>query len=215
MMEAQLRRRRSVRDVRLLRLGGFLLASVGSVLGGDVAADSSDHALGSPVAPVTLIEYASKTCDNCLAFHRSVLPQILTKYVETGFVSYRYRDFPLDGTAIKAAVLPHCVARDRYFEAIDEIYRTTAQWIRPKETTKTLTEIGGTLGLDEQSVAACLADEGKQNIVLQSRLDATRDHNVKGTPTFVINGEIIEGILTLKEMTVHLDAALATARRKQ
>lgn len=171
-------------------------------------ADTQGHALGSPQARVTLIEYASMTCDNCAAFHRSILPEIRKRYIDSGLVRFVYRDFPLDGTALSAALLPHCVGAERYFEAVEETYRASAQWIRPASTSGALIAIGEQLGASKENIAACLRDAKMQDMVLKSRLDAQRDHKVKGTPTFVINGEVIEGLLTLGAMSKRLDTLL-------
>ena len=172
------------------------------------AADTQGHALGSPQARVILIEYASMTCDNCAAFHRSILPEIRKRYIDSGLVRFVYNDFPLDGTALKAALLPHCVGSERYFDAVEETYRMSAQWIRPASTLGALIAIGEQLGASRESIAACLQDPTVQDMVLNSRLDAQRDHKVKGTPTFVFNGEVIEGLLTLDAMSRRLDALL-------
>ena len=46
----------------------------------------SDHVLGDPKAPITLIEYASLTCPHCAHFSVAVLPELKKKWIDTGKV---------------------------------------------------------------------------------------------------------------------------------
>ena len=57
---------------------------------------TAPRVLGSPDAPVEVIEYASLTCHHCATFHNEVLPQVKKEFIDTGKVRLVYRDFPLD-----------------------------------------------------------------------------------------------------------------------
>src|SRR5580692_3865655 len=46
----------------------------------------TDHVMGDPKAPITMIEYASLTCPHCAHFNTTELPQIEEKWVKTGKV---------------------------------------------------------------------------------------------------------------------------------
>ena len=43
-----------------------------------------EAAIGSPDAPVTILEYASMTCSHCAEFHRSAMPALKAEYLDTG-----------------------------------------------------------------------------------------------------------------------------------
>jgi protein-disulfide isomerase len=77
------------------------------------ADDSTDHVLGKADAPITIIEYASLTCPHCAEFNKEVLPEVKTKYIETGKAKLIYRDFPLDQWALRASVLARCAPADK------------------------------------------------------------------------------------------------------
>jgi protein-disulfide isomerase len=53
----------------------------------------ADKVLGSPMAKVTLIEYASPTCPHCAFFATQVLPDFRKQYVDTGKVKFIMRPF--------------------------------------------------------------------------------------------------------------------------
>lgn len=63
-------------------------------------------ALGSPDAPVTLVEFADPQCPFCAKFDVSVLPELIDKYVTTGKLRVEYRALPIIGpdssTGLKA-----------------------------------------------------------------------------------------------------------------
>jgi protein-disulfide isomerase len=51
----------------------------------------SDLSLGSPKAPVTIVEFADLQCPFCAEYHHNVLPSILDRYVRTGRVRLELR----------------------------------------------------------------------------------------------------------------------------
>jgi protein-disulfide isomerase len=53
-----------------------------------------DVVMGSPDAPVELVEYASTTCAACQHFHASVLPELAASYILTGDARFVFRNYP-------------------------------------------------------------------------------------------------------------------------
>lgn len=53
--------------------------------------------LGSPTAPVTIVEYGDPTCAPCVVAHRGVVRTLVERFVRTGVASLEYR--PLAGSA--------------------------------------------------------------------------------------------------------------------
>jgi protein-disulfide isomerase len=51
----------------------------------------SGLSLGSPKAPVTMVEFADLQCPFCAEYHQNVLPSILDRYVRTGRVRLELR----------------------------------------------------------------------------------------------------------------------------
>ena len=87
-----------------------------------------DHLIGSPKAPVVVIEYAAPTCPHCARFFLEVLPQLKKAYIDTGKVLYVFRVYPLmpaDG-AIEAVALS--LPKDKYFAYIGAMYRGQPEW---------------------------------------------------------------------------------------
>jgi protein-disulfide isomerase len=163
----------------------------------DLVAD--DKMLGSADAPVTIIEYASLTCPHCASFHSETLPKLKSDWIDTGKAKLVYRDFPLDGAALAAAVLAHCAPADRYFPLIGMMFERQSEWAVEGEWRERLTQLAGIAGMDKGSVDACLADEERKNAVVKRAEEGQAKYAVQSTPTFIINGRKLSGALPLEE----------------
>jgi protein-disulfide isomerase len=164
----------------------------------------TDHVLGDPKAPVTLIEYASLTCPHCAHFSVAVLPELNKKWIDTGKVKLIYRDFPLDQTALKAAQLAECSGKDKYFGVIDMIFETQPKWATASDPIADLSKSLRIAGMGDSEVKACLANDAVANgVVADYRSGETM--GVNSTPTLFINGQEFKGARSVEE----LDAALS------
>jgi len=164
----------------------------------------TDHVLGDPKAPITLIEYASFTCPHCAHFSVAVLPEVKKKWVDTGKVKMIYRDFPLDQTALKAAQLAECAPKDRYFGVVDMIFATQQNWAVASDPIGELSKSLRIAGMGEAEVKACLANDAVANgVIADYRGGETL--GVNSTPTLFINGEQFKGARSVED----LDAAFS------
>jgi protein-disulfide isomerase len=81
--------------VAVMLAGGGSSGTTGGTGKGDNSAlrgvPQSGISLGSPKAPVTMVEFADLQCPFCAEYHRSVFPTILNRYVKTGKVRLELR----------------------------------------------------------------------------------------------------------------------------
>lgn len=152
---------------------------------------SSDRTLGSPKAPVTVIEYAAPSCPVCARFNAEVFPLLKQNYIDTGKIYYVFRTFPLRDADGAAEGIARCLPTDRYFPFIDLLFRNQAQW----DPEFGITDVHGALlqmariaGMDQPQADKCMADKAQAQRVNQVAQDAVTRYAVDGTPTFVING---------------------------
>jgi protein-disulfide isomerase len=164
----------------------------------------TDHVLGDPKAPITMIEYASFTCPHCAHFHTQVLPEIKKKWIDTGKVKLVYRDFPLDQVAAKAAQIAECAGKDRYFGVIDLIFRGQQQWAASQDPIAELAKPLRIAGLGDAEIKACLANDAKANEVVAD-FRGGEAIGVNSTPSLFINGTLYKGARSVDE----LDATFA------
>jgi protein-disulfide isomerase len=150
-------------------------------------ASLKEHFLGDAAAPVTLIEYASLTCSHCAHFHKEILPKLTEKYITTGKVKLVYRDFPLDGMALKAAQLTHCMPEDRYFPFLKTLFDTQENWTHAQDIDATLVQYAKLAGLSGDRAAACLKDKNILEALVQQRVEAEKKFQIDATPSFIVN----------------------------
>jgi len=168
-----------------------------------------DMALGPANASVTIIEYASLTCPHCAAFNREVFPRIKSEYVDTGKVRYIFREFPRDPKDAAGAMLARGIAGGdcaKYFAVVDILFRQQNEFL--EKTTETLTRIGRQAGLSQQAVEACLRDQALLDKLTADRKFAVEVLKIPGTPTFYINGEMIDGVPPYEEFDKRIKALL-------
>ena len=165
--------------------------------------ENGDMVIGAANAPITIIEYASLTCPHCARFHTETLPKLKSEYVETGKVKYVFRDFPLDGLALRAAAIAHCAGPERYFTYLDVFFQQQANWTRgndPEQMLVQLKRLARTGGMSEAQIDDCLKNKQVQDSILASRMTGENQFNVRSTPTLVINGQSHPGALPFDEL---------------
>ena len=170
------------------RSGGHAPAGAAAGLPGDMV-------LGSPKAPVTVVEYASTGCPVCARWATEVWPAFKAKHIDTGRVRFVYREMLVgdaveESTAAAGFVLARCAGAAKYFSVIDALYRRQEAIFA--NTRPILQAIAKEAGLDEARFNACVGDEAAFK-ALNDRVAANSRHdNIHSTPTFIVNGRKLE-----------------------
>ncbi len=166
-----------------------------------------EEALGSPDAPVTIVEYASLTCGHCAAFHMQTFPALKEKYIDTGKVRFIMREFPLDPLAAAAFMLSRCAGDGKYFGMVDLFFEKQADWTRTDDPVAALMNLSKQAGFTQESFEACLTNQE-----LLDGVNAVKDRGaqfgVDSTPTFFVNGEVVRGAKTIGEFDAILEPLL-------
>lgn len=151
----------------------------------DVSIDVSNApSLGSPDAPVTIIEFSDYQCPYCARHVNNTLPVLKEKYVKTGKVKYVFMDFPLRSHTLapKASEAAHCAGeQDKYWAMHDELFAN-----RTKLQVADLKAHAAKIGLDTRAFDECL-DSGKYALAIRKngQIGSSKIH-VTGTPSFGI-----------------------------
>ena len=173
----------SVKDVNDLHADGIL----------------KDMAVGKADAPVTIIEYSSLTCPHCASFHKNVLPELKSKYIDTGKVRYVVREFPLDNLAVAGFMLARCKS-DKYNEIVEDLYMNQEAWAFVKDPLEKLKERAKKAGYTDDSFNSCLRDQALLDKIVKVREKASNVFKVTSTPTLFVNGKLLRGASHLRQI---------------
>ena len=170
-----------------------------------------DFSLGSPDAPVKIVEYASFTCPHCATFHAAVFKDLKKDYIDTGKVYFTLREVYFDRYGLWAAMVARCGGDMRYFGIHDMLFDQQAEWAAsqdPTQVVQSLKTIGIAAGLDGAAIDACLNDQAKAEAMIARFQTNMAADGVEGTPTIFINGEKHSN-MTYADLKAIIDAELA------
>lgn len=162
---------------------------------------SGQASLGKADAPVTVIEYASLTCPHCSEFYRTTLKPLKETFIDTGKVHFIYRPFPLNVVDLGAYTLAECRGEEYFMPMVDLLFSQQDNWAYVDKPLEALLNTVKQAGFTQESATACL-----KNSAISDALKADGDYaetklDVKGTPTFFINGQRYVGALSFDQMS--------------
>ena len=159
----------------------------------------SDHELlplikSSAEKTVDIIEFSSFSCSHCAAFHNETLKEIKNSEIFNN-INYYLVDFPLNQAAFYASIVANCNAeiKSSYTDSVYENYDIWTKSETGEEIIELLNNYGLQLGLEDNQLQSCLKDESLQNNLLSLQVSAQSNFGVESTPTFIIDGEKIQG----------------------
>lgn len=160
---------------------------------------------GDPDAPVTIIEYSDFECPFCARFYSDTLGQIEANYIATGKVKLAYKHFPLSfhPNAQKAGEAFECAGEQgKAYDMHDLLFENGVVG-----GVATFKAYAGQLGLDQTQFDTCL-DNGKYASKVSAGAQEAQSVGVRGTPGFLVNGQLISGAQPYVVFQQAIDAAL-------
>jgi protein-disulfide isomerase len=164
--------------------------------------------VGSPDAPILIIDYSSLTCHHCAGFYLNVLPKIEEKYIKPGYVRVVFRDFPGDQVSIKAHQVAWCKGEIKYLDFVKLLYSTQEKWLSAKDPVAALKAIVLQHGISAEQFDAALKNQELLDKILQARLEGQKKYKINATPTLIINAKIHQKALTFDEIEEMLSPIL-------
>lgn len=168
--------------------------------------------LGNQNAKVTIIEFSDFQCPFCRMFYEQTLPQIKKEYIDTEKVKLAYRHYPLSfhPMSMPSALASECANEqirfwdyhDKLFEEQKKLGQGTVQY-----TTDDIKEWAQDIGLNTDQFNSCL-DTEKYKVQIQKDIDEANSAGVNSTPTFSVNGEIVDGARPFADFKAAIDRAL-------
>jgi protein-disulfide isomerase len=171
--------------------------------------DASDHLLGAPHAPVTVVEYGDFECPNCKQA-QSAIKLLLERF--EGRVRLAYRNFPLEDVhpnALAAAEAAECAGAQGQFWAMHDLLFADQTHLKAKD----LRARAQRLGLDLALFTAAMDD----HVYLQrvrEHLQGGVQSGVRSTPAFFVDGRIQDVSFGLRALFDAVEARLHPSRAR-
>ena len=185
----------------------FALSNESSVLN----LTENDFIIGNDNAPITIIEYASMSCSHCANFHNNTLPDLKKEYIDTGKVKYVFRDFPYNYPALLGSMVMRCIPSEVRYDYMNVLYKLQNNWVVKENaiTHQELYKIMQSGGMSKENFDACLNNVDLENQILEEVIAAQSEFNIRSTPSFLINGDLLEGDKSIKVFRQILDKILS------
>ena len=161
---------------------------------------------GDPDAPVTIVEFSDFECPFCARFYSQTLAQIDEQYIKTGKVKFVYRDFPLSfhPQAQKSAEAAECAGeQDQFFAMHDKLFEEGVSG-----GVASFKQFAADIGLDTKEFNTCL-DSGAMAGEVAKDMQDGQAAGIRGTPGFIINGQLVSGAQPFANFKQIIDAELA------
>jgi len=164
---------------------------------------------GRSDAPVTVYEMSDFQCPYCREFALGTLPLLEREYVQAGKVRFVYINLPLSSVhrnAATAAEVAVCAARqERFWPMHDLLFRHQSQWSALASPRAYLLALGDSAGLDSARLTQCIAS-GAAAAEVQRDAERARRSGAISTPTFYIEGALLEGAAPIAVFRAVLDS---------
>ena len=171
---------------------------------------NSDHILGDPDAPLTIVQYENLSNGNCGRFVRSEFQSLKEQYIDSGLVRWVFRESPTGGSAQaeRAAAALECADdQDAYFDYRDLAFDTTDAEGNTELSDATLQDHADALGLDTTEFDACFAGQSKATRIQQDVNSATA-LGVGALPAFFVDDELVSGFQSAEDLADIIDRHL-------
>lgn len=184
------------------------------------AAAAGDIGLGPAQAKVTVIEYASVMCPHCREFHETIFPEIKRKYIDTGKIRFVFREFATEPREFAYAgfMIARCVGTtpQKYFDMLGVLFdqqRAIFDAARANQGREKLLEIARSAGMSEEQFNTCVTDPAAIQRIHAVEQNAIDEFKLSGTPTLIINGQVLpntaEAPYSVASLSAAIDARLA------
>lgn len=188
------------------------------------------HRIGNPQAKVKLTEFVSYTCPHCGHFAQEAGGAI-DLYVASGKVQVDVRHVVRDPVDLTVAMLANCGPAAKFPRNHAALILAQPKWLtvaqhasdgqqsrwfngpgparrRAIASDLSLYDIMAVRGYDRTALDRCLNDEAMAKRLADQSKSDDEEFDIKGTPSFAINGTMLAGTYSWSLLQPQLDARL-------
>jgi protein-disulfide isomerase len=176
-----------------------------------------NQSMGDPNAPVKIVEYSDFQCPYCKQFADTTEQALIDNFIATGKVFFTYhsmgnfvsQNIGRGGTESRDAAEAAYCARDqgKFWEMKDILFANSLGEDEGYFAMPRLEKMAEAIGLDLAQFKDCMKSNTFLDQVEQELADGLAA-GITGTPSFLINGELIVGAQPLSVFQEKINAAL-------
>lgn len=172
------------------------------------------YVMGNPDAKTRLVEYISYTCSHCADFTVKAAAPLKVNWIARGTTNVEIRNAVRDRYDLTAALLARCGGPVKFFGNHQSLFANFENWMRqvqaydakerpPTTIDAAMEDIAASTGLytlmqkrgfTRTQLQTCLADRGSREKVLAMTQEAWEGVKIGGTPSFSVNGKLLDGV---------------------
>lgn len=196
----------------------------------EFAETGQGYRVGDAEAPLQIVEFISYSCPHCATFEREAEAELRYHYVHEGYAAVEVRHMIRNPIDLAAAMLTECGTPEEFFGNHRAILATQDEWIataqglseaqmarwqsgpfpsRMKAIASDLEfdDLMESRGMSASEVSACLNDTAKAEQIVNRAEANVAEYQVPGTPSFVLNGSLLENVHSWEALRQVLAAA--------
>jgi len=173
------------------------------------------YLMGNPDAPLKLVEYGSLTCSHCADFAEKSEAELQNQFIQSGRVSFEFRNFVRDAIDLTAAQLVRCGTPEAFFPLVHQVFAGQTQIFERVQAAGQpafdaalkqpdakrgvalgqltgLVEFFAARGIATDQAQQCLANSAQATEIAKNAQEQGVKYDIQGTPTFLLNGTKIE-----------------------
>lgn len=174
--------------------------------------------VGNPAATIKIIEFGSLTCGACAQFSADSGEELKKDFIDSGRVSFELRHFLRNPIDLLAASIIQCAPVERQHALAENIFASQEELFAganaggegaqaamaneadPARFAKAAQALGistmfQSRGMAADQVNACLGNAATVEKLVADNNQWNEQFKISGTPTFVINGQVADGIV--------------------
>ena len=158
-----------------------------------------DNVKGNKEAKVILIEYSDFECPACRSYY-PILRQLFTEFGDRA--TFVYRHFPLSGIHPNAEFAARAAEaagkQGKFWEMHDLLFQKQAEWSKVADIVPVFKNYTALLGIDTEQFEKDFNSREVKDFVSSQKAHAS-SLGFPGTPTFVLNGEVIDNPSSIEQ----------------
>ncbi len=181
-----------------------------------IAAADHGRIAGDSAAKTWVIIASDFQCPFCRQWHTESYKQFVDEYVRSGKVKVAYINFPLGQhqNAVPSAQAAMCAsAQNKFWQYHDALFDTQDKWENMPQPRPVLDSIARAVGVNFDAWSKCVDADTMLPLIFADR-DRAATAGVQSTPSFLIGGQVIAGVIPLSELKSVVDSAIAKSASK-